>query len=59
VNNLGQKQKLFEDTANVMEWMNDENFREFVGEMVQSRPHLVARLTKEIARVERKQLTRQ
>lgn len=56
---MGQKQKLFEDTANVMEWMNDENFREFVGEMVQSRPHLVARLTKEIARVERKQLTRQ
>jgi hypothetical protein len=56
---MGQKQKLFEDTANVLEWMNDENFREFVIELVADRPLLVRRLQKEIQRAEKKQLTRQ
>jgi len=55
---MGQKQKLFEDTANVMEWMNDENFREFVNGIVQQRPMLLQRLQKEIARSEKKLLTR-
>jgi hypothetical protein len=56
---MGQKQKLFEDTLNVMEWMNDENFREFVIEMINDRPLLVRRLQKEIQRAEKKQLTKQ
>ncbi len=55
---MGQKQKLFEDTANVLEWMNDENFREFVGTLVEDRPELIRRLQREIARREKKQLTR-
>jgi len=54
---LGQKQKLFEDTANVLEWMNDENFREFVIGIVAHRPHLVKRLQREVARTEKKLLT--
>jgi hypothetical protein len=55
---LGQKQKLFEDTANVLEWLSDENFREFVGALVEDRPELVRRLQREIARREKKLLTR-
>jgi hypothetical protein len=55
---MGQKQKLFEDTANVLEWMNDENFREFVADCVANRPHLVKRLQREVARSERKLLTK-
>ena len=55
---MGQKQKLFEDTANVLEWLSDENFREFVGTLVEDRPKLVRRLQREIARREKKQLTR-
>jgi hypothetical protein len=54
---MGQKQKLFEDTANVLEWMNDENFREFVIGIVAHRPHLVKRLQREVARTEKKLLT--
>ena len=54
---MGQKQKLFEDTADVMEWMNDENFREFVISIVEDRPQLVRRLQKEIDRASKKQLT--
>jgi hypothetical protein len=54
---MGQKQKLFEDTANVLEWMNDENFREFVIGIVTQRPHLVKRLQREVARTEKKLLT--
>jgi hypothetical protein len=54
---LGQKQKLFEDTANVLEWMNDENFREFVSEIVADRPELTKRIQREIARAEKKLLT--
>ena len=55
---MGQKQKLFEDTADVLEWLSDENFREFVGALVEDRPELVQRLQREIARRERKLLTR-
>ena len=55
---MGQKQKLFEDTANVLEWLSDENFREFVAGLVNDRPHLVRRLQREIARREKKLLTR-
>ena len=54
---MGQKQKLFEDVADSMEWMSNENFREFVTGLVEDRPKLVKRLQKEIARRERKQLT--
>ena len=56
---MGQKQKLFEDTYKVMEWLNNENFREFVSNLVEKHPILTKRLTKEIARVEKKQLTKQ
>jgi len=55
---MGQKQKLFEDTANVLEWMNDENFREFVSALVEDRPLLVQRLQREIAKREKKLLTK-
>ena len=55
---MGQKQKLFEDTANVLEWMNDENFREFVAGLVEDRPLLVQRLQREIAKREKKLLTK-
>jgi hypothetical protein len=54
---MGQKQKLFEDTANVLEWMNDENFREFVLGLTEHRPVLVRRLQRELARAEKKLLT--
>ena len=55
---MGQKQKLFEDTANVLEWMNDENFREFVSGLIEDRPQLVQRLQREIAKREKKLLTK-
>jgi hypothetical protein len=54
---MGQRDKLHEDTANVLEWMNDENFRDFVVSMVEDRPLLVKRLQKELARAEKKLLT--
>lgn len=55
---MGQKQKLFEDTANVLEWMNDDNFREFISELVENRPELVKRIQREVAKRERKLLTK-
>jgi hypothetical protein len=54
---MGQRQKLFEDTANVLEWMNDENFREFVSDLTLHNPQLIRRLQREIARAEKKLLT--
>jgi hypothetical protein len=55
---MGQKQKLFEDTANVLEWMNDDVFREFVSALVEHRPQLVKRIQREIAKREKKLLTK-
>jgi hypothetical protein len=55
---MGQKQKLFEDTANVLEWMNDDNFREFVRTLIADRPDLVKRLQKEINSNQKKLLTK-
>lgn len=55
---MGQKQKLFEDTANVLEWMNDENFREFVRGLVAERPELIQRWQREVQRAEKKLLTK-
>lgn len=55
---MGQKQKLFEDTANVLEWLNDQNFREFVQILVADRPQLVQRLQKEISNSQKKLLTK-
>jgi hypothetical protein len=54
---MGQKQKLFEDTAGAMLWMNEQSFREFVISMVADHPQLVRRLQREIARAEKKLLT--
>jgi hypothetical protein len=54
---MGQRDKLHDDTANVLEWMNDENFRDFVRTIVEDRPLLVRRLQKELARAEKKLLT--
>ena len=54
---MGQRDKLFEDTANVLEWMNDDNFRSFVAMITEDRPDLQRRLQKEIARAEKKLLT--
>jgi hypothetical protein len=55
---MGQRDKLFEDVADCLEWMSDENFREFVTGVSLERPGLVRRLRKELDRAERKQLTR-
>ena len=55
---MGQKQKLFEDTANVLEWMNDDVFREFVAGLVEHRPQLVQRIQREVAKREKKLLTK-
>ena len=56
---MGQKQKLFEDTAGAMLWMNDQSFREFVISLVEDHPQLVQRLRRELARAEKKLLTSQ
>ena len=55
---MGQKQKLFEDTAQVLEWMDDCVFREFVSGLVAERPQLIQRLMKEVGRVQRRQLAK-
>jgi hypothetical protein len=55
---MGQRDKLFEDVANCLEWMSPENFREFVIGVVEDRPLLIKKLRKEIDRAERKQLTK-
>ena len=55
---MGQKQKLFEDTANVLDWMSPENFREFVSKLVSEHPDVIKRLKHEIERAEKKQLTK-
>lgn len=55
---MGQKQKLFEDTATVLEWMNDDVFREFISELVEHRPLLVKRFQREVSKRERKLLTK-
>lgn len=54
---MGQKQKLFEDIADAMEWMTDEVFREFVAGLVQDRAPLVQRFQREVAKREKKLLT--
>lgn len=54
---MGQRDKLHEDISNALEWLNDENFRDWVMGIVEDRPLLVKRLQKEIARAEKKLLT--
>jgi hemoglobin-like flavoprotein len=51
---LGQKQKLLEDTLNVMQWMSNEVFDEFVQTMIADRPELLTRLQRNIDRVQRR-----
>lgn len=55
---MGQRDKLFEDLANCLEWMSPENFRSFVQSLAEDKPEVVERLKKEIARCEKKLLTR-
>ena len=54
---MGQRDKLFEDVADCLEWMSDENFREWVMGVAEDRPMLIRRLQKEIDRANKKQLT--
>jgi hypothetical protein len=55
---MGQRDKLLDDVANCLDWMSPENFRSFVVAITEDRPLLVARLKKEIARAEKKLLTK-
>lgn len=54
---MGQRQKLFDDIVEAIEWMNAQNFRQLMEQIVQENPHLAQRISKELARAEKKQLT--
>lgn len=55
---MGQRDKLLDDVANCLDWMTPENFRSFVIAISEDRPELVQRLKKELARAEKKLLTK-
>lgn len=55
---MGQRDKLFEDTVSVLEWMSDENFKEFVRIVTEDHRGLTKRLRREMDRAEKKLLTK-
>ena len=55
---MSQRIKLMEDIEAAIEWLNEDNFREFADRLVQDNPELIKRLKREWEKSERRQKRR-